>query len=247
MWWKPQDSSEPQRDVVCIIIQAPVRSVDSVSRKPSFSFRDNSCSVWLWHFVLLLLIITCSLWVQTKYKQVTKWSKIWYEKSEWWWSSTSSAQVQEQVWTARLADISWASREIGRVLKLSEATCPMWLFWRCIFEISTLVCYLCVWYSLNLPGPVALFVKGSITWHLPRLVWTEAGESKKLQDVHSVLEESVWSLVAKHAVIKVSFQLLCSWSNTQFLGCISKILFLSNSPSSNINTADKFLTVPLKV
>lgn len=143
--------------------------------------------------------------------------------------------------------ISWASREIGQVLKLSEVTCPMWLFWRCIFEISTLVCYLCVWYSLNLPGPVALFVKGSITWHLPRLVWTEAEESKKLQDVHSVLRESVWSLVAKHAIIKVSFQLLCSWSNTQFLGCISKILFLSNSPSSNINTADKFLTVPLKV
>ena len=66
--------------LICIIIWAPVRSVDSVGRKPSFSFCDNSCSVWLWHLVLLLLIITCSLWVQTKYKQVTKWSKIWFEK-----------------------------------------------------------------------------------------------------------------------------------------------------------------------
>ena len=151
------------------------------------------------------------------------------------------------MWTVRLVDISWASREIGQVLKLPEATCPMWLFWRCIFEICTLVCYLCVWYSLNLPGPVALFVKGSITWHLPRLVWTEAGESRKQQDVHRCLGKAFDLSLQSMLSSRSAFSFCVVGSNTQFLGCISKILFLSNSPSSNINTADKFLTVPLEV
>lgn len=112
----------------------------------------------------------------------------------------------------------------------------------------TLLCYLWVWYSLNLPSPVTLFVKRSITWHQPRLVWTEARESGKQRDFHRVLETSLSSLVAKCIVnIKVSFQLPRSCCNTQFLRFINKILFLSNSPSSNINTADKSLTVPLEL
>lgn len=46
IWWKPQDSSEPQRDIVCIILQALVRPGDSVGRKLPFSFHGNPCCVW---------------------------------------------------------------------------------------------------------------------------------------------------------------------------------------------------------
>lgn len=64
--WKPQNSSELQSDVVCVVTQPPVWPIDYVGRKLPFSFHGNPCSIWAWHLVIFLFIMTCSLWVQAK-------------------------------------------------------------------------------------------------------------------------------------------------------------------------------------
>lgn len=157
-------------------------------------------------------------------------------------------RLRNKVWIARLSDYqpswqrSWPGPEITRSHLPNVAFLEMQ-----IWNVHPGKLSACIWYPLNLPSPVALFVKGSITWHLPRLVWAEARERKKQQGFHGLLGESFSSLVAKRIIIKVGFQLLCNWSNTQFLRLISKTLFLCNSPYSDTNTADQFLTIPLEV
>lgn len=66
MRWKPQNGSELQSDVVCVVTQTPVWPTDSIGGKLPFSFHGEPCSIWAWHFVIFLFIMTCSLWGQAK-------------------------------------------------------------------------------------------------------------------------------------------------------------------------------------